>query len=257
MDMLHGLGTAVFFGLGWLIGIGVGLVVLHYALRPLDVPVVKGGRTSWEWIIAMFFALLYLQILGHALIVLICLVLCATSARQRRIKEGANTAKKPFFPRVALAELIAMVLSIGCAPLAFTLLYLEPVKDASVIVFLAAALLFPIAFLRAIQRLDGNEVPVGATRTAFLFLFPYMIYSCLFLCARATIVLLFIVIGEARSLEEIETNYLSKLFVRMLAAAVLFAAGVVLTRMARSASECVRSTSARPPPSMAPPLPPL
>jgi hypothetical protein len=233
MDMLHGLGTAVFFALGWLTGIGIGVVVLSFALRPLDVPIARREGSSWEWTIASLFALLYFHLWGLILIAVIALVLIVDAGRRRR-KQGANIAKKPFFPQIALGELIAMVLSIGCAPLAFALLYLEPVADVSVIVIGAAVILFPIAVLRAIDRLNGNDVPVCAARTLFIFLFPHMIYSCLFLCARSAIVLLFVVIGASRDLDGMGPNYVPRLLLRISIAVVIFGAGVALAYWAKS-----------------------
>jgi hypothetical protein len=96
------------------------------------------------------------------------------------------------------------------------------------------------AFLRAIERLDGNDVPVCAVRTVFIFLFPYMIYSCLFLCARSAIILLFIVLGASADLNGIGPNYLSSLLQRIFMAALIFAAGVALTYLAKARAPTAR-----------------
>lgn len=245
MDMLPGAGLLFLFG--WMFGVSIGLGVLQLALSPLSIPRFqrpsrsgKHRTTSGEWVLAAFFLFAALNVIGVVILLPAYLLMRWCEVKNRPVNESRGdetpeasvpATKEPFFPQFALSELIAMVFSIGCAPLYFALLYLESVRDISATVIVAAAVLFPIAFLRSAQRLNARRVPNGALRTAFVFVFPYMIYSCLFICGRGAALMVFLLLGEMQRLARMTP--FSELGMRMGVAAAFFIGGAVLAKLCR------------------------
>ena len=163
MDMLHGLGTAVLFGLGWMFGISIGALVLQRILQPLQPPVTPSQKIRIEWILGGFFLVARLHWAG-------VLILALAYIYSKRSEEAAAPEpKKPFIPKLALSDLLAMVFSIGFAPVAFALLYFVNLRNSSYQVIVIASILFPIAFLHAAQCLNHYRIPAGAVRSAFIF----------------------------------------------------------------------------------------
>jgi len=115
---------------------------------------------------------------------------------------GTKINQLPYIPQIALGELIAMVFSLALFPLlAERVLELAsvafkapvsadavgPSEMAPVIVYVFGVLIFPMCFASAYLRLDSNRVPYGWTRTIFLALYPYLLFTVgvAFLCVLA------------------------------------------------------------------------
>ncbi len=238
MDMLHGVGTAVLFGLGWLIGISIGANFLQRILQPLEPPLSPTKKLRGEWILGGFFLIVHLHWAG-----VLILALAYIYSSQRR-EMPAPEPRKPFIPKFALSDLLAMVFSIGFAPVVFAMLYFVNLRNSSYQVVVVAAILFPIAFLYVAQCLNAHNVPAGAVRAAFVFIFPYLVYSCLFFFARGTILLVFVALGAKSDLDNIGPNYAAELMIRMAIAAAFTLLGFVITRAAAAQS---LGPSAQPP----------
>jgi hypothetical protein len=233
MDMLSGLGTALIYAMAWGAGLYAGLGLLLLILTPLDIPFApKPAKKSSdipikdEWIIGGFFVVSYLHFIG----VLICGALYIGFRIYYRSKhplEESDEPAEPFFPRFSLAELLAMVVSFGCAPLVFSLLYFVSVTENAPAVLTFAFILFPIAYLRAVQRLNANRVPPGFARSALVFIYPYMIYACLFLCVRSLLMLAFW--GSKNVSKDVLGEHLP---LRLAIAASIFGVGFAITRAA-------------------------
>lgn len=78
--------------------------------------------------------------------------------------------------QIALSELLAMALSYGLFPIAWTIFTDKQAGLGA----LCALPVFAILFWRAFQRLNANKIAISLTRSAFVFCFPYMVYGCLY-----------------------------------------------------------------------------
>ena len=96
--------------------------------------------------------------------------------------------ERPRVPQIALVELIVIVLSTACIPLALEALYQTPFSQLYVLVA-ALTVIFPIAQVRLLRALHVCDVASGPLRLSLLFLFPFFVYAMLFTFARGSLFL--------------------------------------------------------------------
>ena len=151
-------------------------LVLYFLLTPLELPeslpIEKKRAQRVTFLIYLSFGMLYFG-------VIIMLAVYALGV-YRHVREHQNhrAGTLPRIPRVALSELLTMVFSVGFFPVIVSAIFqLHNNTTSNVIFFVLSIAIFPICFVSAYYRLDGNHVPLGRARLAFLFIYPYLILA--------------------------------------------------------------------------------
>jgi len=164
----------------------------------------------------------------------------------REKRQGAVASSVlPRIPRFALSELLVMVFSIGAYPLIMEALFPTFAAAQSMgpeqrgILLLTGLLVFPLCFVSALHRLDSNRVPLGRTRLAFLFLYPYCMYGCH--ATLAGVVLAFFGLWMGFGGFAGGGQALLAMLVMPCAGVVLLAVGAYLATCAKREGEAVRS----------------
>lgn len=199
----------------------------------------------------IFLVFLSWRAMGVGAIILLCTYAIGIYRHFRERRPGAvPSSVLPRVPRFALSELLVMVFSIGAYPLVMDALgqgwtFVQvslPVQRA--LVLLTGLLVFPLCFASAFQRLDGNRVPLGRTRLAFLFLYPYCMYGCS--AAIGGVALFFPVLWLGPVQAELP-RYAVGLVVRAMVGALLLAVGAGLASRAKREGEAVPVEGIHPP----------
>ena len=165
-------------------------------LRPLSVPesFVKEGKRD-----RIMTFIIFLSVPGSWIWISVLLLLGTYAVgtyqhfkERGKIEPVTGTFRGvPRIPRIALSELMVMIFSIAFFPLVISgligavagsswnisgdMLNIKSTVTGSA--FVVGALIFPICFASAYQRLDSNRVAMGYTRMVFLFLYPYMVFA--------------------------------------------------------------------------------
>jgi hypothetical protein len=119
-----------------------------------------------------------------------------------------------------------MAFAIGFSPIMIGWLYSVPLETSATTILIVALVAGPVLYMRALYRLNANHVPFSTTRIAFLLVYPYMVYACLYFFARSSL----LAIAYCFDFYGTSPDQLSKLGL----AAVIVGAGAILARKAKS-----------------------
>ncbi len=175
-DTMSVLGTAA-----CLLALPIGLVtvLLKFALSPLGLP--DDARVAREREQNLLAGILLLVFGGAIGIVLVYVVLIGAFIRHWRAKLDTPSIGPDLFPSVALGELMCMVFGFAAYPiLVFGSDFKSDRSGWVVTMIVVGAFLYPLCSLAAYNRVNANRVPVCAARTAYVALFPLMLFACVF-----------------------------------------------------------------------------
>jgi hypothetical protein len=79
-------------------------------------------------------------------------------------------------PRFTMADMLAMVFSLGCSPAVFNVLKLFD-REHPAILFAGAVITFPACFLPVLYRIQVHNVPSGITRMLLVALAPFVAFA--------------------------------------------------------------------------------
>ena len=167
--------------------------IFRLILSPLQVPASFPVEARRERLMTfLLFVSLPLSYLGVIVLAITYIRGIYFHVRDRR---AGISAVLPRIPRMALGEMMVMVLSLAVFPIFLgglieaLVIFVGQPGDAAmenwqsyktvlmVSSFAVGAALFPLCFASAFQRLDGNKVPLGRMRSVFLFLYPYLTFA--------------------------------------------------------------------------------
>lgn len=179
----------------WVCGLVMGVAVLQILLHPLRVTRKRTDILLDLLIVVLCFiglfpgisevvgvfallgvlaAIMGLAVFASPLVLIVCVVLYFLTRKK------SSTTDVPMDPaaQFSLSEALAMVLAGTSLPLVMSAMGLgEPARN---LLYMLA--LIPPLYLRAWKRLRANYVRHSPLRVAFLTLYPYLIFSVLYLC---------------------------------------------------------------------------
>jgi hypothetical protein len=152
----------------------------RWILKPLDIPSASVAEFKRERTLSyVIFASMLLTSVGVLILGVTYLVgIVRHIRRQVRNAGAANPDASPrVIPSFSLSELMAMVFSIGLAPVLLQTLTDETNKELAFWGLIVAIAVFPACFLCALYRLEFNRVPSGTHRLLLLAITPYLALS--------------------------------------------------------------------------------
>jgi len=240
------LGISVVFGL--LIGYAsLCNWLFRVALRPLQVPdrfLLESKRE--RTLTFIIFLSLPLNYLGLPVLLSIYARGIYLHFSERR-EFGNRVRNLPWIPRMALSELLVMVFSLALFPLVISA-FIQCVNGAvhsnpneaqgvKIASFIVGTLIFPLCFITAYHRLDGNRVTLGRTRLMLLFLYPYMTFAIHAVIVGTVLLMIFLFEGMSYTQRGFQNDrWISRISITamvFLFGAAFLAAGTWLARMAR------------------------
>ncbi|HEY3319057.1 MAG TPA: hypothetical protein VGP72_01075 [Planctomycetota bacterium] len=200
------------FGLVFCAPISAGLNWGFRALvRPLEVPAFFAQQRQRDrWMTFLVFLCGMIHFLGM-LILLICYIVFITRhVRERREAQARGVpVALPYIPQFSLGDLMVMAFSFGLFPLLVGQVVSvasiseqmrptpEVMQGVHVLTLTLGGMLFPMAFLSGLTRLNSHRVPQGRARAAFLFIYPYLPVAEMAACV-SLLVLLSAAAGNAK-----------------------------------------------------------
>jgi hypothetical protein len=165
----------------YVLAIPAGLVVagVKFWNSPLSIPPgLALQREREKYLLGGILLMIFGGIQG---IIAVYLVLLTELTRQRKKRAAGRPLALPLFPSVALSELLGMAIAFSGFPIMVFGTETDPNNTTGMLWAMACgALTFPLCWLAAYNRLNSAGVPQGFARTAYLALFPLMVFACAF-----------------------------------------------------------------------------
>ncbi len=170
-----------------LIALPAGLLaaLLKFILSPLRLPpIATREREREQNLLAGILLLIFGGAIGIAIVYALLLAAFVRELRgKKKVADGDALAGQVsyLFPRIALEELMCMVFGMAAFPiLVFGTEFKRENTVPVVTMIVIGALLYPLCGLAAYNRVNARRVPVCAARTAYIALFPLMLFACVF-----------------------------------------------------------------------------
>ena len=170
-----------------LIALPLGLLtgLLKFIFSPLCLPPSAKAELEREQnLLAGILLLIFGCWIGIATVYALLLAAFVRELRsKKKMAEGDAPAGQTsyLFPRIALEELMAMVFGMAAFPiLVFGTEFKRENAGFVIMTIVLGALLYPLCCLAAYNRVNASRVPVCAARTAYIALFPLMLFACVF-----------------------------------------------------------------------------
>jgi hypothetical protein len=209
----------------------------RWILKPLDIPTASVAEFKRERTLSyVIFASMLLTTIGVFILGITYLVgIVRHIRRQVRNAGAANPDASPrVIPSFSLSELMAMVFSIGLAPVILQTLTDESNKELAFWGLIVAIAVFPACFLCALYRLEFNRVPPGSSRLLLLAIAPYLALAVASIPIFSLLLLIFNGIRKS-----IPPQYIAWI---VLSCAVVLVARILATQASLAAREA-RATS--------------
>jgi hypothetical protein len=166
---------------------GLVVALLKFAFSPMSIT--RHARIERERehnLLAGILLVVFGGIIGIAVVFLVLISALVKSSRLQTAQAPQGDTRSvrlapPLLPRIALEELLCMVLGIAAYPILIFGTEFTAVKGYPVILMMVlGALLYPLCALAAYNRANANHIPVCGARTVYIALFPLMFFACVF-----------------------------------------------------------------------------
>ena len=153
-------------------------VIFRWVISPLAIPVTYPKLFSRDRLLLIvgFLTLMYVGLPILLMVYIIGLVRHLRAQARAEVTPPVDPEPCGIIPRFSMADMLAMVFSLGCSPAVFAVTRMYD-HEHQALLFAGAVITFPACFLPMLYRLQIHNVPAGILRMLLIALAPFVAFA--------------------------------------------------------------------------------